>query len=291
VILTDYFSSLPKGVESIQAKEGPINLIKEKIGATGQFFLSKWGSALGDLITGGTSSDFIYAGNGNDSVFGGLGNDILNGESGNDLLIGGEGSDTLNGGDNNDILYGDAGNDTLNGGTGDDKLFGGLGNDTLNGDEGNDLLSGGEGINTLRGGKGNDTYLFTKGANATTIEDKASSGFFFFGLSTNNDGGNDTVRFGEGITKNDISFLMNGHDLQLQYGTGELMTVKNQDSANTKIEKFALDDGSYMTNTDMDKIIQQLNAYKTDNAISISNNDQLRQNQAMMNIIASGWHQ
>jgi hypothetical protein len=69
------------------------------------------------------------------------------------------------------------------------------------------------------------------------------------------------------------------------------MTVKNQDNNDTKIEKFELNDGSYLTNIDMDQIIQQLNAYKADNAISITNNDQLRQNQAMMNIVASGWHQ
>ena len=290
VILTDYFASLPKGVESIQTKEGPINLIKQKLGKTGQFFSSIWGSSQGDLISGTSSSETISGDSGNDILFGGLGNDTLNGENDNDLLIGGEGSDTLNGGNNNDILYGDAGNDTLNGDSGEDKLFGGLGNDTLNGDAGNDLLSGGEGTNILRAGDGNDTYLFTKGANTTTVEDKSASGFFFFGSWCTNDAGNDTVRFGEGITKDDISFLMSGHDLILQYGTGELMTVKNQDNSDMKIEKFELDDGSYLTNTDMDQIIQQLNAYKTDNGISITNNDQLRQNQAMMNIIASGWH-
>ena len=291
MFLTDYFSSLPKGVESIQAKEGPINLIKQKLGTTSQLFTSIWGSTQSDLISGSSSSETIYGGSGNDILFGALGNDTLKGEAGNDLLIGGEGYDTLNGGDNDDILYGDAGNDILNGDSGDDKLFGGLGNDTLNGGDGNDLLSGGEGTNILRAGDGDDIYLLSKGTNTTTIEDKSSSGFFFFGLLTNNDAGNDTVRFGEGITKNDISFLMNGHDLQLQYGTGELMTIKSQDNSAMKIEKFELNDGSYLTNTDMDQIIQQLNGYKTDHAISISNNNQLQQNQAMMNIIASGWHQ
>lgn len=291
VILTDYFTSLPKGVESLQTKEGPISLIKQKLGATSHFFTNIWGSSQGDLISGSTSSERIYGGSGNDILFGGLGNDTLSGGSGNDLLIGGGGSDSLFGGYHNDISYGDAGDDTLNGYEGDDKLFGGLGNDLLNGDEGNDLLAGGEGTNILRAGDGDDVYLFTKGANTTTVQDKSAPGFFFFGHWIGNDGGNDTVKFGEGITKEDISFLMSGHDLVLQYGTGELMTVKNQDNRDTKIEKFELDDGSYLTNTDMDQIIQQLNAYKADHGISIANNDQLRQNQAMMNIVASGWHQ
>jgi hypothetical protein len=48
------------------------------------------------------------------------------------------------------------------------------------------------------------------------------------------------------------------------------VTVKNQDNNDTKIEKFELNDGSYLTNIDMDQIIQQLNAYKADNAISIT---------------------
>jgi hypothetical protein len=68
-------------------------------------------------------------------------------------------------------------------------------------------------------------------------------------------------------------FLMNGHDLVLQYGTDELMTVKNQDNNDMKIEKFELNDGSYLTNIDMDQIIQQLNAFKADQGISITNND------------------
>ena len=84
---------------------------------------------------------------------------------------------------------------------------------------------------------------------------------------------------------------MNGHDLQLQYGTGELITIKNQDDANTKIEKFELNDGSYLTSTDMDKIIQQLSAYSKDHGIHITNNTQIQSNQAMMNIVAGAWHQ
>ena len=290
VIITDYFTSTSKGVESLQTSEGVINLSKEKIGSSGSFFGIQWGSKSTDLISGKSSADTIYAGEGNDVIFGNAGNDALSGSKGNDLLIGGEGHDSLSGGNNDDTLYGDNGNDTLSGEAGNDKLFGGKGNDTLSGGEGNDLLNGGEGTNYLSGNTGNDTYLFTKGSNNTTINENVF-GFTLFGRWIGQNGGNDTVKFGEGITKEDISFLMRGNDLLIQYGDNEFITINNQKSQANQIEKLQLDDGSYLSNTDMDKIIQQLSAYSKDHGFHIKDNSQIQNNQALMNIVASGWHQ
>uniref|UniRef100_UPI0025E867BB Ig-like domain-containing protein n=1 Tax=Sulfuricurvum sp. TaxID=2025608 RepID=UPI0025E867BB len=291
VILTDYFKSTSKGVESIQTLEGAINLSKEKIGLTGGFWNSGWGSNSDDLIIGeSTTNDYFFGGAGDDTLFGNRGNDTLSGYSGNDLLIGGEGNDCLSGGNDNDILYGDNGNDALCGDTGNDKLFGGKGNDTLSGGEGNDLLNGGEGTNSLNGSTGNDTYLLTKGANNTTINENVF-GFNLFGRWIGQNGGNDTVKFAEGITKEDISFLMRGNDLLLQYGDNEFITIQNQKNEGNRIEKMELNDGSYLTDTDMDKIIQQLSAYSKDHGFHLTNNTQIQNNQALMNIVASGWHQ
>jgi VCBS repeat-containing protein len=290
VILTDYFTSPTKGVESLQTKDGTIHLSKERIGLVGSFWNFGWGSNKADLISGKSSADTIYAGEGNDVIFGNAGNDTLNGSNGNDVLIGGEGHDSLSGGNHNDTLYGDNGNDTLSGEAGNDKLFGGKGNDTLSGGEGNDLLSGGEGTNFLSGSSGNDTYLFRKGANNTTINENVF-GFNLFGRWIGQNGGNDTIAFGEGITKDDISFLMKGSDLLLQYGDSEFITIQNQKNEGNRIEKMELNDGSYLTNTDMDKIIQQLSAYSKDHGFHLTNNTQIQNNQALMNIVASGWHQ
>ncbi|HEX5623573.1 MAG TPA: Ig-like domain-containing protein [Sulfuricurvum sp.] len=289
VILTDYFAAPSKGVERIHTKEGIINFSKEKIGQLSGLWQFRWGNSQDNLLTGSNNSDWLRGGAGDDILFGNRGNDTLAGYASNDLLIGGEGDDKLSGGNGNDILYGDESNDTLNGDAGNDKLFGGKGNDTLSGGEGNDMLHAGEGTNTLSGSIGNDTYLFTKGTNTSIINEKVL-GFNLFGRWIGQDGGNDTVAFGEGITQEDISFLMRGNDLLLQYGEGEYMTIKNQKNQANRIEKLQLDNGSYLTSTDMDQIIQQLNAYKVDHGIHITNNEQLRQNQAMMNIIASGWH-
>ncbi|AFV97424.1 MULTISPECIES: calcium-binding protein [unclassified Sulfuricurvum] len=290
VILTDYFTSPTKGVESIQTAQGAINLSKERIGSSGSFFGIKWGSDNNDLISGSDNrSDLILGHNGNDILFGKGYGDLLYGNGGNDLLIGGEGNDTLSGESGDDILYGDNGNDTLCGDEGNDKLFGGKGNDMLEGGAGNDLLQGGEGTNTLIGSTGNDTYLVTNGSNNTTIHENIL-GFNFFGHYIGQNGGNDTLLFGEGITKEDISFLMRGNDLLLQYGESEFITINNQKNEANRIEKLQLSDGSYLTNSDMDQIIQQLSAYSKDHGFHLKDNTQIQNNQAMMNIVASGWH-
>ncbi|MDP3292814.1 MAG: calcium-binding protein [Sulfuricurvum sp.] len=245
---------------------------------------------INDLIVGeSTANGCFFGGAGDDTLFGNRGQDTLLGYAGNDLLIGGDGNDCLSGGNDNDTLYGDNGNDTLNGEAGNDKLFGGKGNDTLSGGEGSDLLNGGEGTNSLSGSSGNDTYLFTQGATNTTINEN-TFGFNLFGRWIGQNGGNDTVKFGEGITKEDISFLMKGNDLLLQYGDSEFITIQNQNNEGNRIEKMELNDGSYLTNTDMDKIIQQLSAYSKDHGFHLTNNTLIQNNQALMNIVASGWH-
>ncbi|HUH42584.1 MAG TPA: hypothetical protein VLZ29_05665, partial [Sulfurimonas sp.] len=137
---------------------------------------------------------------------------------------------------------------------------------------------------------GDDIYLFNKGSNNTTINEDIS-GFSLFGKYFGENGGEDTLRFGEGITKEDISFLMKGNNLLLQYGDNELITINYQKSEGNKIEKFELNDGSYLSNTDVEHIVQQITAYSQDNGLYISNNTQIQNNQALMNIVAAGWHQ
>ena len=99
---------------------------------------------------------------------------------GDDEIYGQDGNDVINGNKGNDKLYGGKGNDTLNGGSGYDLLDGG---------EGNDILIGGKNDDTLDGGYGDDTYIFNKGDGNDTVTDN---------------GGADTVKFGEGISKEDL---------------------------------------------------------------------------------------
>ena len=99
------------------------------------------------------------------------------------------GDDEIYGQDGNDVINGDKGNDKLYGDRGDDTLNGGSGYDLLDGDEGNDTLNGGKDDDILNGGAGDDIYIFNKGDGNDTVTDN---------------GGADTIKFGEGISKEDL---------------------------------------------------------------------------------------
>lgn len=70
-------------------------------------------------------------------------------------------------------------------------LTGGNGNDLLHGLSGNDTLNGGGGGDTLYGGAGDDTYIFSRNSDRDTVKDTE---------------GSNTVRFGQGITPEDLTF-------------------------------------------------------------------------------------
>lgn len=82
---------------------------------------------------------------------------------------------------------------------------------------------------------------------------------------------------------------MKEHDLILQYGENESITIKNQDNAAERIEKIELSNGSYLSNTDIEIIIQQLSAYSKDYAGG--NDDYCESKNIMMSIITNSWHQ
>ncbi|MDD5387563.1 MAG: calcium-binding protein, partial [Sulfuricurvum sp.] len=206
-----------------------------------------------------------------------------------DTLHAGEGNDTLRSGGGDDTLYGDGGNDVLYAGIGNDTLSGGDGADTLYGENGNDTLSGNTGEDTLQGGLGDDLYLFNLGDGHDTIIDEYSYG----------SGGNDTLRFGEGITKANLiaRSLPGSNDLQIgiqESGKGfdalsDVVTLKNWFDANKRIENITLFDGTVVTLSDMqggtdgddylvfgdsDTVIDAMGG--NDTVISANGNDTLR---------------
>lgn len=105
-----------------------------------------------------------------------------------------------------DSLYGSGWMDTISGGGGNDYIDGGLGDD---------LLSGGAGNDTMNGGWGHDVLLFNRGDGRDTIyamssvaEDK------------------DTLRFGDGITADDIQVYRSYNSMVLAItGTGDAVTI------------------------------------------------------------------
>ncbi|MBK2110117.1 calcium-binding protein, partial [Francisella tularensis] len=219
----------------------------------------------------------VYAGSGDDSISGNGGDDILHGESGDDTLRGGNNNDTLDGGEGNDTLHGDNHNDSLDGGLGDDVLYGGSqsdtlmggeGNDTLYGDNivtsntnfdwdryyesrdrrGNDVLAGGKGDDFLAGGYGSDTYIFNKGDGVDTIQEMLMSDY---SVRYYDSGSRDTIKFGEGISSQDLNFNYDGNDVHVTFNRSDTDKLILKNFQNSTLETFEFADGSRLSKSDI----------------------------------------
>ncbi len=237
------------------------------------------GSALGDFISGGAGNDTLDGNAGNDVLTGGSGNDTLNGGDGNDLLFAGIGNDVIAGGVGNDYLIADSGDDQLDGGAGDDTLAGMDDDDTLSGGAGNDRLLGGAGHDVLMGGAGDDTYFYFRGDGSDEIFDNAeheetsqvqvyAGTSYVRGFLTGNwvaqyrtetrvsvvqdDGGNDSLQFGQGITldnlylqtaENDLVVGLRSNNDQSLSEMDDQISIRQWSNAKNRIESFGFADG------------------------------------------------
>uniref|UniRef100_UPI00356278CF Ig-like domain-containing protein n=1 Tax=Sulfurimonas sp. TaxID=2022749 RepID=UPI00356278CF len=162
----------------------------------------------------------------------------------------------------------------------DDKIYAFAGNDTLYGNDGDDFLSGGEGNDKLYGGIGSDTYSFNKGDGSDTISDYSKRG----------SDDTDTIVFGKDVSKDDISFIMDRGDLLIQYGENDFIKVNDQDRSYKQIEQIELSDGNYMSNDDIELVIQQINAYGDENGMHNIDNQDIRKNTELMQIVNGAWN-
>ncbi len=176
-----------------------------------------------------------------------------NGTSGNDTLNFADATEelALQGLGGFDFIHGGSGNDNIQGNSGSDDIYGGAGNDTIIGGKEEDLLAG---------GAGNDTYVYNRGDGNDIILDDNRDGYVVFGtkeikldvlmakLASSDtpyeDGGYDTLQFGSGISKEDISYTIKGDDLIISIeGSGTIM-IKNHLLSENKIENILLSDGT-----------------------------------------------
>ena len=218
-------------------------------------------------VYGTDGTDTFYGDDSTNHYIGGLGNDTLYGYGGDDILEGGEGTDNLQGGDDNDTLIGGLGNDTLIGGLGNDTLIGGLGNDTLIGGLGNDTLSG---------GAGDDSFIFNLGDGSDSIEDTS---------------GTDRIEFGSDVNKEGFVLLQSGSTMMFGYGIDDEISMSNYADSETgnRIETITLADGSYLTDADINQIIQEMSAFAMAEGISLDSLDDVRQHEELMTMIAESW--
>ena len=123
-------------------------------------------------------------------------------------------------------LIGTSYDDVITGNIGDDNINSGAGNDVVQGGQGNDILI------DIAGG--DDIYLFNVGDGVDVIEDYS---------------GNDVIRFGEGISKDDIELVpdvANDDSLIIKIGdNGDQIKLKEYFS-NRVVETLEFFDGSVM---------------------------------------------
>ena len=218
------------------------------------------------LVTLGTSGmDF--------PLYGTKHNDVIDVLAGNDQVRAGAGNDTVYGGEGNDDLRGEDGLDSLYGGAGNDNLYGDL--SAAGSKVAADLLAGGTGNDSLYGGGGSDTYLFNKNDGLDIVSDTSGS--------------NDVLKLGENV---DIALWFNGNDLQLGFKSvaGDIATLQNQRLAANQVERLERQDGQFLTANDVNLVIQQMTAYATSNSISLTSLNDVRNNDNLLQLVATAWH-
>jgi Ca2+-binding RTX toxin-like protein len=191
--------------------------------------------------------------------------DIIYGQGGADIIDGHGGSDQIFGGEGDDTLYGDSGNDVLAGGVGNDVIDGGDGDDTLEGGVGSDYLSGGYGA---------DIYVFSQGSGQDFIYDYDTSG------------SKDTVVFDDNLLN--IVFSRDNNDLKI-LSNNDTVTVNHwYSSSSYQIEEFKAANGSVLSNTKVDQLIQAMATFTQQNGVSWSQAIQERP-QDVQNIVSQFW--
>jgi len=103
-------------------------------------------------------------------------------------------------------------------------------------------------------------------------------------------GGKDVLKL-QGARKDEISFSRSGvfgKDLVLRYA-GKSLTIENQFSSKSAVERIELGDGDYITSDKISKIIEDLNSYASDKGFVNFGEDKFRSNEQIAQIYASGW--
>ena len=163
------------------------------------------------------------------------------------------------------------------GNDGNDALFGDAGNDFLSGDAGDDIMAGAGGDDTLMGGERSDTYQFSTGCGSDIVNDTGAAG------------GTDMIQFNKSVSRDTIAFFQNDSDLHIAYGDTDYITALNQDTAG--IERVQATNGWFLTDAEINTVIQQITAYATNHGLTLTSAHEVKNNQDLMNIIVSAWHQ
>ncbi len=115
---------------------------------------------------------------------------------------------------------------------------------TLIGDSKNNTISGNSGNNTFEGKAGNDRLIDSEGGNDTYIYNVGDGTDYITDI-----GGVDTIKFGAGITLDNLAFMQTSDNLSIWFHNLEGgITIENYyTNPNKRIERFELADGTVIT--------------------------------------------
>ena len=106
-------------------------------------------------------------------------------------------------------------------------------------------------------------------------------------------GNSDTVSFDSSISVSSIAFFKTSTgDLQFGYvnDTTDQVTVQNASSAANTIETFSVSNGLYLTNTDINNVINQMSTYASSHGVTMNSLASVENNAGLMAIVNAAWH-
>lgn len=118
----------------------------------------------------------------------------------------------------------------------------------MEGGEGNDTLDGGYGSDVLKGGAGNDTYAFNLGDGQDVITEIE---------------GTDVLRFGPGITQDQLWFARSGNDLVVSIiGRDEDVQIKDwYAGTGNQLEQFRTSEGAVLYQNQVDQLVAAMASF------------------------------
>ncbi len=224
-----------------------------------------------------TSADMLN----NLTTYGTSTGENISGSMGAEKIYGYDGDDTINSGEGYDTIYGGNGNDSISNNSGPGYLYGEAGNDTLMGSNSGNTFIGGFDNDLLYGNSGNDIYQFNLGDGQDTIQDS---------------GGTDRIEFGESVERTGIALYMDSNrNLIVDYGTEsgtDVICANNQQ--NGTINELRVNEGNStytMSDTAINQLIQDMSSYATEQGISLTSVEDVKNNADLMNMVNSAWTQ
>jgi Ca2+-binding RTX toxin-like protein len=293
------FNQAPGANDSFQTVESsPGATVLHVMGQIGDNSVIFGGNGV-DTLTG---IENVFGSNFADNITGDSGQNRLEGGNGNDTLDGGAGADTMIGGAGNDTYIvdnaGDVVTETANQGTDTvrtslaaytlasnvENLTGTAAAQALTGNSLANTLTAGGADDTLAGGGGYDTYKVGAGMGHAVVNNLAADG-----VTT----ARGELDFGAGITDQQLWFMQNGNDLQIDLmGTTDQVTLSNWFGGNARAQTQSFDTADGLkVDTQVAQLVSAMATYAAANpGFNPTTATQMPADATLQGAVAAAWH-